>query len=109
MSPTYAEGNAQQSGSPVLAQVTWYWRHVPQSYGLKFDDINAVLKAMLQAITRRPVQYLEGDPEVHYSITSGAIGETSMKEKLKKWIQFDYPPLFHSGSRPYFSLKTLWK
>ncbi|EYC30742.1 hypothetical protein Y032_0004g1742 [Ancylostoma ceylanicum] len=59
MLPSYAEGNAQQSGSPVLAQVTWYWRHVPQSYGLKFDDVDAVLKALLQAITRRPVQYLE--------------------------------------------------
>ncbi|EYC41632.1 hypothetical protein Y032_0561g3476 [Ancylostoma ceylanicum] len=63
MLPTYAEGNAQQSDGPVLAQVTWYWRDVPQNYGLKFNDVNAVLKALLQAITRRPVQYLEGGLE----------------------------------------------
>ncbi|EYB89755.1 hypothetical protein Y032_0228g2880 [Ancylostoma ceylanicum] len=50
--PIYAGGNAQQSGSPVLSQVIWYWRHVPQSYGLKSDDVNAVLKALLEAATR---------------------------------------------------------
>ncbi|EYC18726.1 hypothetical protein Y032_0026g1332 [Ancylostoma ceylanicum] len=82
---------------------------MPQSYGLKFGDVNAVLKALVVAITRRPVQYLEGGLEVYYSIISGAIGESSMMEKLNKWIQFDCPPAFHSGSRPHLSLKTLWK
>ncbi|EYC36131.1 hypothetical protein Y032_0930g3092 [Ancylostoma ceylanicum] len=84
-------------------------RHVPQSYGLKFDDVNAVLKALVEAITRRHVHYLEGGLGPHYSVISGAIGGTTMMEKLNKWIQFDYPPVFHSGSRPHFSLKTLWK
>ncbi|EYC01366.1 hypothetical protein Y032_0108g64 [Ancylostoma ceylanicum] len=107
MLPTYAGGNTQQNGSPVLVQVIYCWRHVPLSYGLKFDDVNDVLKALLEAITRRPVQYLEGGLEVHYSVISGAVGETSMMEKLKKWIQFDYPPVFHSGSGQHFSLMTL--
>ena len=79
---------------------------MPLSHGLKFDDVNAVLKALVEAITRRPVQYLEGGLEVHYSIIFGALGETSMMEKLNKWIQFDYPPVFHSGSRTH---KALWK
>ncbi|EYC38971.1 hypothetical protein Y032_0684g1511 [Ancylostoma ceylanicum] len=35
-----------------------------ESYGLKFDDVNAVLKALLEAITRRLVQYLEDGLEV---------------------------------------------
>ena len=80
---------------------------MPLSHKLKFDDVNAVLKALVGAITRSPVPYLEGGLEAHYSIISGAIGQMSMMEKLKKWIQFDYPSLFHSGSRPHFSLKTL--
>ncbi|EYC22126.1 hypothetical protein Y032_0018g3732 [Ancylostoma ceylanicum] len=78
-----------------------------QSYGLKFDDVNAVLKAPVEAITRRHVQYLEGGLEVHYSITPEAVGETSMMEKLNKWIQFDYPPVFHSASRPHFTQDAL--
>ncbi|EYC29663.1 hypothetical protein Y032_0006g3108 [Ancylostoma ceylanicum] len=61
----------------------------PISYGLKFDDVNAVLKALLVAITRRPAQYLEGALEAHYSMISGAIQGTSMMEKLNNWIQFD--------------------
>ncbi|EYC34126.1 hypothetical protein Y032_0001g26 [Ancylostoma ceylanicum] len=82
---------------------------MPLSYGLKFDDVNAVLKALVEAITRRPAQYLEGGLEVHDSIIFGAIGKTSMMKKLNKWIQFNCPLVFHSGSRPHFSLKTLWK
>ncbi|EYC25175.1 hypothetical protein Y032_0012g1748 [Ancylostoma ceylanicum] len=50
------------------------WGHVSQSCGLKFDDVNAVLKALVEAITRRPVQYLEDGLMVHYSIIFGAIG-----------------------------------
>ncbi|EYC34311.1 hypothetical protein Y032_0001g351 [Ancylostoma ceylanicum] len=80
-----------------------------QSHGLKFDDVNAVLKALVEAITRRRVKYLEDGPEVQYSNIFGVIGGTSMMEKLDKWIQFDYPPVFHSGSRPHFSLTTFWK
>ena len=67
---------------------------MPLSHGLKFDDVDAVLKALVEAITRRDVQYLGGGLEVHYSIISGVIGETSMMEKLNKWIQFDCPPPF---------------
>ncbi|EYB95020.1 hypothetical protein Y032_0164g3519 [Ancylostoma ceylanicum] len=46
--------------------------------------------------------YLEGGLEVHYSVISGVVGETSMMEKLKKWIQFDYPPA-EIGSLPYLT------
>ncbi|EYB93593.1 hypothetical protein Y032_0180g777 [Ancylostoma ceylanicum] len=54
-----------------------YWRHMPLSHGLKFDDVSAVFKAAIEAITRRPVQYLEGCLEVHYSIIFGVIQGTS--------------------------------
>ncbi|EYC24122.1 hypothetical protein Y032_0014g2335 [Ancylostoma ceylanicum] len=40
--------------------------------------------APVEAITRRHVQYLKGDLEVHYFTISGAIGETSIMEKLSK-------------------------
>ncbi|EYC05446.1 hypothetical protein Y032_0082g1588 [Ancylostoma ceylanicum] len=33
---------------------------MPLSYGPKFDDVNAVFKALVEAITRRPVQCLGG-------------------------------------------------
>ncbi|EYC12353.1 hypothetical protein Y032_0047g1436 [Ancylostoma ceylanicum] len=65
-----------------------YWKHVPQNYGLKFDDFNAVLKTFVEAIIRGPVQYLEGCLEVHYSIIFGAIAATSM-EIVTRWIQVD--------------------
>ncbi|EYB88023.1 hypothetical protein Y032_0253g258 [Ancylostoma ceylanicum] len=63
-----------------------YWRHVPQSYGLKLDDVNAVLKALVAAITRRPFQYLEGGFGVNYSIIFGTIGGTIVMKKLNRWI-----------------------
>ncbi|EYC09615.1 hypothetical protein Y032_0059g2963 [Ancylostoma ceylanicum] len=44
-----------------------------------------------------------------YIQTSGAIGETSILEKLNKWIHPIHPLVFLSGSRPQFSLQTLWK
>ncbi|EYC24121.1 hypothetical protein Y032_0014g2335 [Ancylostoma ceylanicum] len=43
-----------------------------------------VFEAPVEAITRRHVQYLKGDLEVHYFTISGAIGETSIMEKLSK-------------------------
>ncbi|EYB95630.1 hypothetical protein Y032_0157g3179 [Ancylostoma ceylanicum] len=82
---------------------------MPLIHGLKFDDDNASLKALVEATTRRPVQYLEGGLEVQCSIVFVGIGGTSMMKELNKRVQFDYPPAFHSGSRPHFPLKTLWK
>ncbi|EYB85528.1 hypothetical protein Y032_0296g1685 [Ancylostoma ceylanicum] len=76
-------GDEQQIWQP---DILLYNRHAILSYGLKFDDINAVFKAPVEAITRRHVQYLEGGHEVHYSVIPGAVGETSMMEKLNKRI-----------------------
>ncbi|EYB95694.1 hypothetical protein Y032_0157g3221 [Ancylostoma ceylanicum] len=78
-------------------------------YELKSGEVNAVLKALSEAITGGSVQYPEGGLEVHNSMIFGAAEGTSMMEKPNKWIQFDYRLVFHRSSRPHFALQTFWK
>ncbi|EYC19884.1 hypothetical protein Y032_0023g766 [Ancylostoma ceylanicum] len=47
-----------------------FWRYVSQSYGLKLDDVDAVLKALVKGVAGRSVQYLEVN-----LCTAGSLGE----------------------------------
>ncbi|EYC29150.1 hypothetical protein Y032_0006g2812 [Ancylostoma ceylanicum] len=51
---------------------------MPLSHGLKFDDVNAAFEALVEAITRRPVQYLEG------STVGVDVGDSSAASKCTR-------------------------
>ncbi|EYB80833.1 hypothetical protein Y032_0398g712, partial [Ancylostoma ceylanicum] len=45
------------SHSPMLSLKNHFWRYVSHSCRLRFDDVNAILKAPVEAVTRGSVQY----------------------------------------------------